>query len=130
MHTISAEAKEFGWHPAENLFYEYKDKCLIIGLMGAIPEEAKQLGFACSKSMPYYPNSSPGCLHVTRYSPMSSYPPEFIEAGWHPAVSLPFDRYFEDGNICGLNILKVWFDVNDPEYADAIALGWHPPCSI
>lgn len=128
------EAIQLGWYPGEKLFYQYRDGKLVVGnpeggLAIAIPPAAQALGFAVAEHTPYGFNSRPGYLFVTGYRPMEKYPTEFKEAGWYPAMDLPyyFNQTFDDVDLV-VRKMTVSFDIHDSSYSDAIALGYHPAC--
>lgn len=134
--TCEKSALAAGWHPAESLFYDISRKgVMLIGKMFhgnlnvKIPEAAALLGFARAEETPYWLNSKPECLVVTRYCPMSSYPTHFKEAGWYPAVKLPY-CILPDWDNRDVSVLKVFFPDDDPEYAEALAAGWYPACDL
>lgn len=133
------EAKSVGWHPAIELFYEYKDGILLIGksFFGnrlTIPEEAKALGFAQAEEPCY--GYSDNYLHVFKYPSVGTeFPAKFIEAGWYPAIDLPYYIHPDWGNWANPNsrkfsVLEVKFDVDAPERAETIAHGWYPAQKI
>ncbi|MBD2451158.1 hypothetical protein H6G76_29315 [Nostoc sp. FACHB-152] len=132
--NISEEAKSGGWHPAVGLFYEYEDKTLLVGKKyWTVPESAQALGFAKAEATPYWLNSKPGYLYVTRYTPASEYPSKFKEAGWYPSIDLPYSIHpdWDDWkNEQKISILEVDFNVDAPEYIEAIAQGWYPAQKI
>jgi hypothetical protein len=133
-HSCSEEAKAVGWHPAVDVFYDYRPGELLIGKdhhgsYRKIPEAAKAVGFAKAEETPYWLNSQPGKLIVTRYHPMSSYPSKFKEAGWHPAIELPY-FILPDWDDRQVLVLTVSFAHEDPAYAEAITTGWHPACLL
>jgi len=90
-----------GWEQAVPLFYDYDYELRVLTIGGhcggvprRIPEAAKALGFEKALHTPYWLNSRPGYLYVSRYP--AGYPTEFKEAGWYPAVGLPYYVYWGD----------------------------------
>jgi len=138
---LEEEAKEAGWCPAKPLFYSYQNNALWIGIdpdtryFRLMPKEAESLGFARAESTPYSLNSEPGKLHVTRYVPWCTYPKKFLDAGWSPSLELPYYIQAEDIGKEGDDYpifkgLYVAFGINQPEYEEAIAAGWHSPVPL
>lgn len=133
--SASEEARAAGWHPTVDFFYEYRDGGLWIGRffnggLPKIPEEARALGFATAEDTPYWLNSKPGYLFVTHTAPGGKfYPAKFKNAGWYPAVDLPY-YILPDWSDKSVSVLTVSFPLDDPDYQDAIAAGWHPACEL
>jgi hypothetical protein len=137
---IDKEAIAAGWHPAEELFWVYRDNTLWIGndpkspyFLKILPE-AKELGFAQAESMPYSLNSETGKLHVSRYVPWCTYPQKFLDAGWCPAIDLPYCIFETDSSDSPDPIVRKGLYVDFPfeqrEYHEALEAGWHPPCPL
>lgn len=116
-------AKEAGYISPSKLFYEYKDNNLLIGKEFdspyhlSIPKEAEELGFARAEEIPFALNPKPG-LYVTQCHHLDDYPRKFIDAGWYPAIDLPFFNNIGKMIVC--------FDTDDPAYLEAINRGWYP----
>lgn len=135
---VSEDAIEGGWMWPERLFYSYQYNTLLIGeaykthFWLYIPPEAAALGFAKAEVTPYALNSEPGKLIVTVYEPWCTYPKKFLDAGWAPALKLPY--YVQENDIGKegddypiFKGLYVNVSTEQSEYKDAIAAGWYPP---
>ena len=135
LNSASEEARAAGWHPTFDLFYEYRHGGMWVGRFfnggsPRIPEEAQALGFATAEDTPYWLNSKPGYLFVTiTASGGERYPAKFKDAGWYPAIALPY-YIMPDWNLGSVSVLKVSFPIDDPDYQDAIAAGWYPASEL
>lgn len=128
---IPEEAIAAGWYPAERLFYQYFNstelhhQCLAITL--TVPQEAIELGFAAPERLQYnyYTHSSYSELIVSNWHSSIVHFQELLEAGWHPAINLPY-YCTTSYQAPHTPVTVVLFDVRNSHYIEAIAAGWYP----
>jgi hypothetical protein len=135
---LESSAIEAGYHTAVDLFYLYsKEGVLVVGQnhpnnnYAPIPEEAIALGFARAETIPYYLPEYWGGTKSEQFDRRSTaLPQEWIDAGFSPAVELPYVYekcfFLEDEYHFLEERMVVSFDPTDPKYQDAIKVGWYP----
>ena len=102
------ELRAAGWASAWDLFYEYKDSCLMIQHRSLLPSTATQLGWAKSEYLPYFFNL--GLIVVVQTM-------EQQECGWREALPIPYQK-----KECCLIVNTYSFE--------AWHVGWQPPTDL
>lgn len=93
-----SDAIEAGWQCSTPLFYSYNQQRKILEVwddLYPIPLEAKQLGFAEAQLLPYYYCDRQKKLTVKSFVLKGQELADFLAAGWHHAIELPYSRYYD-----------------------------------
>lgn len=140
-YDMPEEAKSAGWHPAENFtkYYVYKNRCLWVGredwdgwYCPNLPQELTVLGWATSVELPYWfinvwqddRGSYRNYLEVITGIAVHQ------ENGWYKALKNLYYKMSKCGNLFSCDELHVSFPTDDPNYSEAIALGWYPAVDL
>ncbi|MBW4425930.1 MAG: hypothetical protein KME50_16135 [Nostoc desertorum CM1-VF14] len=120
---ISPEAQEAGYGSPEDLFYVYKNSCLIIGedergYWREVPSEATPLGFSRAWRLPY--KFVKGVLTVEIINNHR----KFEGMGWAESLPLPYKLHHDLDT--GKQFIRVQLDLSATNTQDAIDYGWHP----
>lgn len=122
--TPSTEAQEVGWQRPCELPYLRTNEALIVGgfearIICSIERQAQEGGWEVAEFIPYYWDSQLKAFAVRGYLLESH-----KKAGFGRAVDLPWNRKR------GPKRWEVDFLIDDSDYKDAIAAGWHPAISL
>ncbi len=93
-----SDAIEAGWHCPSPLFYSYSQQRKILEVwddLYPMPPEAKQLGFAEAHLLPYYYCDRQKKLTVKSCVLKGQELADFLAAGWHDAIELPYSQYYD-----------------------------------